>query len=83
MPFLEFCRIADTIDTNLQKATTMMSRRPLNNCVVAWRRSFSSSSLMDRSFFDISITDGHVGLGLIIIVIGNEIADGIVGEETV
>ena len=32
-------------------------------------------------FFDVEVAGGDVGLGLVVVVVGDEVLDGVVGEE--
>ena len=61
----------------------MMASRRSKRLRVAARRSLSSSSLMVDFFFDEEVAGGDVGFGLVVVVVGDEVFDGVVGEEGV
>ena len=61
-------------------ATTITSRRVSSAEVAAWR-SRSISSFTDESFSMYVSLDGDVRLGLVVVVVGDEVLDPVVGEE--
>lgn len=65
----------DTLDT------TTMSLRPLSRDEVVLRRIFSIPSLIDQVLFDVGIGRRQIGFRLVIVVIGDEILDGILREK--
>ena len=56
------------------------SRRESRFEVAAWR-SRSMSSLTRAVLLDVEVGLGNVGLGLVVVVVGDEVLDGVVGEE--
>jgi hypothetical protein len=60
--------------------TTMTSRRSSREKVAEWRRR-SISSLMAAVLFDIGVRVGDVRLRLVVVVVGDEIFHGVVGEK--
>jgi hypothetical protein len=60
---------------------TMMQSRRSKRERVAERRSLSSSSLMVASFSMNKVAGGDVGFGLVVVVVGDEVLDGVGGEE--
>ena len=60
---------------------TMMASRRSKRLRVAARRSLSNSSLTVGFFFNEEVAGGDVGFGLVVVVVGDEVLDGVVGEE--
>ena len=58
----------------------MTSRRVRSARVAAWR-SLSISSLMIGVLLDVGVGARDVGFGLVVVVVGDEVLDGVVGEE--
>ena len=58
----------------------MVSRRVSRAAVAEWRRR-SISSLIDESFSMYVSLDGDVRLGLVVVVVADEVLDPVVGEE--
>ena len=61
------------------EATTIVSRR-VRSAEVAECRSRSISSLTDESF-DVGVGRREIGLGLVVVVVTDEVLDPVVGEE--
>ena len=61
-------------------ATTITSSR-LTSALVQASRSRSISSLIDGVLLDVDVALGDVGLGLVVVVIADEVADRVVREE--
>ncbi len=61
-------------------AITTTSLR-LTSALVQARRSRSISSLIDGVLLDVDVALGDVGFGLVVVVIADEVSDGVVGEE--
>ena len=61
-------------------ATTRTSSR-LTSALVQARRSRSISSIDRGVFLDVDVALGNVGLGLVIVVIADEVADRVLGKE--
>ena len=59
----------------------MMQSRRSNSDLVADSRSLSSSSLIGGFLLDVDVAGGNVGLGLVVVVIGDEVLDRVVREE--
>ncbi len=62
------------------EATTTTSRR-VSSALVAVCRSRSTSSLMELVLFDVRVGLGDVGLGLVVVVVGHEVLDRVVGQQ--
>ena len=62
------------------EATITTSRRRSSDDVAAWR-SRSMSSLTDGVLLDVRVGRGQVRLGLVVVVVRDEVLDGVVGEE--
>ena len=60
---------------------TMMTSSRLTRALVAARRRRSMFSLIERVFFDVDVALRNVGFGLVVVVIADEIVDGVVREE--
>ena len=61
-------------------ATMITSLRSSSECVAEWRMR-SMSSLMRRVLLDVRVRRRHVGLGLVVVVVRDEVLDGVVREE--
>ena len=61
-------------------ATMMTSSRSSSERVAAWRMR-SICSLIDGFFLDVGVGARHVGFGLVVVVVGDEVLDRVVGEE--
>ena len=59
----------------------MTTSRRLRSALVALWRSRSISSLIELSFSMYVSLDGHVRLGLVVVVVGDEVLDPVLGEE--
>ena len=62
------------------EATTSVSRRVRSDCMAEWR-SRSMSSLISVSFSMIGVGPRDVRLGLVVVVVGDEVLDRVLGEE--
>ena len=62
------------------EATMMTSSRSSSERVAAWRMR-SICSLTDDFFLDVGVGARHVGFGLVVVVVGDEVLDRVVGEE--
>ena len=62
------------------EATMMTSSRSSSERVAEWRMR-SICSLIEDSFSMIGVGARHVGLRLVVVVVGDEILDRVVGEE--
>ena len=60
---------------------TMMTSSRLTRAAVAARRRRSMFSLIERVFFDVDVALRDVGFGLVVVVIADEIVDGVAREE--
>ncbi len=61
-------------------ATTITSSRE-TSLLVADSRNRSMCSLMRGVFLDVDVALRDIGFGLVVVVIADEVADGVVGEE--
>ena len=64
----------------LTEATTITSRRVSSAAVAEWR-SRSISSLIERVLLDVRVARRDVRLGLVVVVVADEVLDPVVGEE--
>ena len=62
------------------EATMITSRRSSRERVAEWR-SLSISSLMEESFSMIGVGRGDVGLGLVVVVVADEVLHRVLREE--
>ena len=60
---------------------TMMTSSRLTRAAVAARRRRSMFSLMSGVFFDVDVALRDVGFGLVVVVVADEIMDGVAREE--
>ena len=60
---------------------TMMESERSSSALVADRRICSMCSLTEESFSMYVSDRGHVGLGLVVVVVGDEVLDRVVREE--
>jgi hypothetical protein len=64
-------------DTDATISTSLRS----SSARVAECRSLSISSLIDCVFLDVRVRRRDVRLGLVVVVVGHEVANGVLGEE--
>ncbi len=58
-----------------------MTSRRVSRLLVAECRSRSTSSLIERVLLDVGVRLRDVGLGLVVVVVGDEVLDRVVGQE--